>query len=551
MNDLQEAMQEATRMAEPKESLLSPATGSTEKMGGVMIPLFSIRSASDCGIGEILDLIPFMNGLVHHHLRVLQILPIYEMAPTETSPYKALSSFAIDPVYLSLHGRGGLLEKLDNTPPGQNFFSSDIKACVAEWRASDGISYGPIRAFKLNCLQQAFQSFRIKDCALKTEQGAAFKAFIEKTSDWLHDYALFRLLKEKEDWQAWSQWPPPLRNREPLAMQQLEQREADSLLFFKYVQWVLREQWQRVRRHAKEMEVQMMGDLPFLPSRDSADVWCRQNEFSDDLSVGVPPDDFNAEGQKWGLPLFLWDEMKRNNLRWWRLRIREARGLYDLLRLDHVVGFFRTWVTQEEGEGYFEPSDVALQRERGEAILQAILEEVGDLSLIAEDLGIIPGFVREALERNQIPGHKVLRWERSEARYKEPKDYPLRSLATTGTHDTSPLAGWWETLPREDRKGFLEMLGSSEVSLDAPYSMRLHQEIVDRILASRSYLVMLPIQDLLAVDDQINLPGTEGPQNWRYRLPFNSSDLAFACKTGISSLRDRLDRYGRGKRSTV
>jgi len=509
-----------------------------------MVPLFSLRTDSDCGIGEILDLIPLIDWLAAHHLTVLQLLPIYELAPTETSPYKALSSFAMDPVYCSLQERGGLSEKSakSSKPTGLH---AEIPDDAAGWRSSRSICYRQIRDFKLQCLRRSFKVFKERVWDRRAKGREDFKAFMDQKSDWLDDYALFRCLKEKEGWQDWRLWPSPLKNRAPKAIQKVEAAEAQNILFIKYTQWILWRQWQEVRRYAKAAGLQIMGDLPFLPGRDSADVWSRQDEFTF-RSVGAPPDEFNALGQEWGLPLFSWDAMKSREFAWWRMRIREARDLYEFLRLDHVVGFFRTWVIPEEGEGYFEPAEMSMQRARGEAILRNILDEAGEMGLIAEDLGCVPAFTRRALERCCIPGHKVLRWERSGEVFKDPRHFAFCSLATTGTHDTSPLAVWWEALPLPDRRHFLKMLGGDEIPQQT-YSMMLHEKIMDRLMAAGSWLVVLPIQDVLVLKDQINLPGVEGPQNWHFRIPLPLPELQAhpAYKVGLDLLKETLQRHGR------
>ena len=524
--------------------------GANEKTAGLMVPLFSVPSALDCGIGDILGLIPMIDWMLDQHLRVLQILPIHEMAPTETSPYKALSSFAIDPVYLSFCSRESLAQYPKNPDLEEGLFLVKFRGHLDKWRKSKEICYGPIRRAKLKCLQKAFQVFKKREWDRQTTQAEDFRNFMDRKSAWLDEYALFRLIKEQEDWRDWNLWPQSLKSRAPEVLKKIEKSEAIPLLFIKYTQWVLWTQWQKVRNYAKAVGVRLMGDLPFLPSRDSADVWCRQDEFSETLSVGAPPDNFNAQGQEWKLPLFLWDTMKRNALSWWRIRIYEARDLYDLIRLDHVVGFFRTWVIPKEGKGYFEPSEVTLQSERGTSILRAILEQAGEMLPFAEDLGLVPDFVRQTLRDLQIAGYKVLRWERSGADYQNPKNYPLRSLATTGTHDTLPLAGWWKNLPNQDRKRFLQMLGEDvELFPDLPYSMRLHQKILNHIMGAGSCLVILPIQDILVVDEQINIPGTEGPHNWRYRMPRPLSKLSQSPSTraALGMLQESIMSHGRSR----
>jgi 4-alpha-glucanotransferase len=501
-----------------------------------MVPLFSIRSETDFGIGEILDLLPLIDWMADHHLHLLQILPVHETSPMETSPYQALSGFALDPIYLSLLAWDDF-KKSDAA--NRAFSAASTQEELRRLRASQDVPYEAIRAMKAPLLEETFHSFLEKEWKKNSDRAQSLRQFIEEHSDWLEDFALFRLLKEKNDWRYWKEWPAPHRDRNQSELKKLRNQNVERLLFFKYLQWALSEQWKAVREHAKQRNVLIMGDLPFLVSRDSADVWSHPNSFSAVDSVGAPPDVFNDKGQDWGLPLFNWKVMVQRNFLWWRLRIRHARAHYDLVRLDHVVGFYRVWVIPKEGEPHFEPSEEKEQIKRGKQLLNAIIEEAGMCVPIAEDLGVIPDFVRETLTQFGIAGHKVLRWEKRDQVYLDPKNYPFLSLATTGTHDTSTLMNWWNEISLEERTSFLTMLDEGiEIAPGEPFSDRLHQAILERLIRSGSSLVLFPIQDILALPDQINVPATVGHHNWRFRLPSPANDLD--C---ISPFKENLARF--------
>lgn len=516
-----------------------------------MVPLFSIRTETNFGIGEILDLIPLIDWMADHHLHVLQILPVHETSPMETSPYQALSGFAFDPIYLSLLAWDDF-KKSDAAH--RAFSAASTQEALGRLRAGKDVSYEAIRSFKAPLLEQTFQSFLSEEWKKDTARSQSLRRFIDEHADWLNDYVLFRLLKEKNDWRYWKEWPAPYRNRDQSDLQKLQRQEEERLLFFKYLQWALSEQWNAVRAHARGKNVLIMGDLPFLVSRDSADVWSHPHSFSAVDSVGAPPDVFNDKGQDWGLPLFNWKMMEQRNFLWWRHRIRHARKHYDLIRLDHVVGFYRVWVIPQEGEPHFEPSEENEQIRRGLQLLSAIIEEAGMCVPIAEDLGVIPDFVRETLAQFGIAGHKVLRWEKRDQIYLDPKNYPFISLATTGTHDTSPLVNWWNEISSEERTSFLTMMDEGmEVAPEEPFSDRLHQAILDRLLRSGSSLVLFPIQDILGLPDQINVPATVGQHNWRFRLPAPLRDIdriaPFREKLALfTSLIDRHQRYAGSER---
>lgn len=494
-----------------------------QKIAGLMIPLFSIRTEHSLGAGEILDLIPCMDYMKTHHLSVLQMLPIYETAPDETSPYQALSSFAIDPAYLSVLGT----TRFQNNDAVRAYLASeDIQTHLKALEEKKTADLKTLRALKYQLLHLVFKTFKSEEWDKETAQARMLQDFIQEKSEWLEDYALFWQIKENQSWMPWCDWPERLKNRDKECLQQFQVDHAEGILFIQYVQWVLWSQWAEVRQHAKTHNMKIMGDLPFLLSQDSAEIWRAPHLFHADLSVGAPPDDFSETGQDWGLPCFNWEEMEKENFNWWRLRIREAAHCYDLIRLDHVVGFFRVWVMPKTGDPYFEPWAEDAQIVRGKTLLSAIIEEAGQCIPIAEDLGCIPDFVRNTLNEMQIAGLKIMRWEKQGEVYIHPRDYAPLSLSTTGTHDTSTLLGWWQEMSLELRRNFLGLLDVLDVhSPESDFSEILQHRVLDLLLGSPSQLVILPIQDILLEEDRINIPGTVGPHNWGYRMPILLSAL--------------------------
>ena len=292
-----------------------------------------------------------------------------------------------------------------------------------------------------------------------------------------------------------------------------------------------------------------MGDIPFLVSKESADVWIHADLFPEGDLVGAPPDDFNAEGQPWGFPHFSFLKMKETDFQWWRQRIRFARGLYDMIRLDHVVGFFRTWVFPKEGNPYFDPGREASQKERGQQFLELFLSEARDVMLVAEDLGVIPQYVTELLYKMHIPGMKIIRWQKREDQYLHPKIYPWLSLATTGTHDTTPAASWWNELAVSERSSLLAMVDKTHtLSPEIHFSEKLRQLMVGALFSGSSAMAILPFQDILGLPDQINQPGTISDQNWRYRMPENIESLCDSplYKEKIAFLKTTIEKNNRG-----
>ena len=300
-----------------------------------------------------------------------------------------------------------------------------------------------------------------------------------------------------------------------------------EIRYYAWLQWIAAGQWARAREASGR--VGLFGDFPFMVSRDSADVWSRQQEFLIDASVGVPPDAFSATGQDWGLPGYRWDVMERNGYAWLRERAQRCASLYDGFRVDHLVGFYRTFLREPDGRTRFVPPDEPSQLAQGERLL-ALFRDSG-AHIIAEDLGTVPDFVRESLARMDVPGLKVMRWEREwedEARpFRDPSSYPARSVATSGTHDTEPMAEWWDSTTREERSAVCELASlQSECTADEPFSDRVRDALLRALFEARSSLILLPIQDVFGWRDRVNTPAVVDDVNWTWRMPWPVEDLA-------------------------
>jgi 4-alpha-glucanotransferase len=500
------------------------------RRAGILVPLFSIPSSRSWGIGEIGDIEPMTRWLESAGQTLLQLLPISEMPPGETSPYSALSAMAIDPQFISL-------EALEDFAAigGEPGLEPELRARLDEVRVSPQIVYPAVRELKRVALRRSFAHFRDTEWRGGTRRASAFRTYMEQQSWWLADYALFRALHARYDERAWTDWPEPLRARQSQALGLARQELADDVLFRQYAQWVAGDQWGSARDRTGR--VALFGDLPFMVSGDSADVWARQDEFRLDASVGVPPDAFSKTGQDWGLPAYRWDVLASRDFDWLRNRARRNADLYDGYRVDHLVGFYRTYVRPQRGEPQFTPSDERSQRALGERVL-GVFREPGS-EIIAEDLGTVPDFVRESLTALAVPGYKVLRWERRwlepDQPFKDPSTYPAVSVATSGTHDTEPLAIWWENAPPEERAAVLAMPAMQErlaeedrsralAATELPHTMR--EALLETLFASGSDLLILPIQDVFGWHDRINEPATVGNDNWTWRLPWPCDRLS-------------------------
>lgn len=522
------------------------------RRAGVQVPLFSLASSGSWGIGEIGDLAALFDWLGTAGQRLLHLLPVNELAPGEVSPYRALSAMAIDPQYVTL----GTLEDF-HAIGGEEALETPLREALATVRASARVDYSAVRALKEVALRRSFAHFEAQHWKIGTARADALRAYIANEGWWLDDYALFRALRAELGERPWTEWPSPLRDRLPLALNAAREQLARDVLFRQYVQWVVGTEWRAMREG--QADVALFGDLPFMVSPDSADAWARQSEFRMDTSIGAPPDAFSDTGQDWMMPAYRWSAVAAGGFSWLRDRGRRAAALYDGYRVDHVVGFYRTYYrTAGRDEGAFTPTDEREQVALGERVL-AVLSQSG-VTLIAEDLGLVPDFVRDSLARLGVPGYKVLRWERvwhiEGQPFHDPRAYPAASVATTGTHDTEPIVVWWHMAPLAERKAALaipavaERLSPNErtsAAADDNLSVRTREALLWALYASGSDTLILPIQDLFGWADRVNRPGTVDDGNWTWRMPWRVDRLQAEpeARNQAAALRVWCDESGR------
>jgi 4-alpha-glucanotransferase len=499
---------------------------------GLLVPLFSIPSRSSWGIGEIGDLPRLGEWLGDAGFSFVQLLPINEMAGGQNSPYSAMSAMAIDPIFISAAAVPDI-EALG----GESLLTADERTQLVAARASRGVDYGTVRAIKTRALRAGFDHFVATEWVPNTRRAQRLKLFLDRARWWLDDYALFRALHAREAGRYWRDWPDAIRDHLAPAVTEARQALADEILFYSYLQWLAADQWSEAR---DACGVGVFGDFPFMVSGDSADVWSRQQDFRLDASVGAPPDAFSETGQDWGFPAYRWKHIAAGGFRWLAARARRSAELYDGYRVDHLVGFFRTYVREQTGEAGFVPAEQSEQILQGERVLD-VLSATG-ARIIAEDLGVIPDFVRETLQRLEIPGYRVLRWERAweeeEKPFKDPADYPRASVATSGTHDTETVAEWWDEAPIDERRAVAAMVCQVPPGCDpeSPFNALVRDAIVQILYASASDIVLLPIHDIFGWRDRVNTPALINDENWTWRLPWPVEDLR-----GASDGRERAE----------
>lgn len=488
------------------------------RVAGVLLPLFSMRSSASWGIGEFADLRPFSEWMREAGFSLLQLLPINEMSAGQNSPYSALSSAALDPVFISPDAIASFARA-----GGEAALPKEARDALDRARRATDVDFDAVRAAKQAAFDMAWKAFDASD-------DETFETFLERERYWLEDYTLYRALADAHGGD-WTTWPDAIKRRDGGAVADARASLADRIRFYGWLQWIADAQWSSARADAAGNGVAVFGDLPFMVNAASADVWARQHEFMLDASVGTPPDPFSATGQDWGVPVYRWPEIAAGDFQWLRARGRRAASLFDGFRVDHLVGFYRTFVRPPDGEPYFLPGEPHEQIAQGERIMRLFLET--GAAITAEDLGTVPDYVRESLGRLGLPGYRIMRWERNwdaEGQpFRDPAGWPPVAVATTGTHDTETLAQWWEEAPEPDRHMVLAMLGlGSGHGPSEPRTLtpQIRDALLASLYASPSNLLILPMQDLFGWHDRVNKPATVGDDNWRWTLPWPVDRLA-------------------------
>jgi 4-alpha-glucanotransferase len=480
---------------------------------GVNIPLFSLRSHASCGIGEYLDLIPMIQWCKEVGFNVLQTLPLNDTGP-EASPYCALTATALNPIHLSLAQLPGL-----KAHPHLNEHLNKLQ----ELNALPYVDYTAVLKGKMIFLKEYYSIFKNE-----ISDNTDFRTFFY-SSDWLKGYALFKVLKESSQWKSWEEWDTPIRTCHTETLKTLETKFETEIDFQIFLQFLCFRQMEQVKAAAEACSVAIMGDIPILINRESADVWLNQHLFDLTLTAGAPPDQYAQEGQNWGFPTYNWEALKAENYKWWIQRLQYASQLYHLYRIDHVVGFFRIWSIPQGRkalEGRFIPNDPATWIPHGNAILQMMIDS-SPMIPIAEDLGTVPDEVRAYLREHSICGTRVMRWERhwhTDRSYIPIEEYNYYSLTTVSTHDSELLTEWWANQPEEAGTYAANRGWSYDKTLNLEHRLDILREShktssLYHINLINEYLDCIPeLSWKLPADERINTPGVVSEMNWSLKL---------------------------------
>jgi len=354
-----------------------------------------------------------------------------------------------------------------------------------------------------------------------------FADWRRRQAHWLEDFARFMVIKAEQRGAPWTDWPVALRDRDAPTLAAFDAAHAGKLHVVMVEQYAAAVHWQEIRAGAARRGIQLFGDMPIFVAHDSADVWSQRHLFLLDdtgrptVVAGVPPDYFSETGQRWGNPHYDWEAMQADGFAWWHARLHAHFEWFDLVRIDHFRGLAAAWEVPADESTAIHGEWVAAP---GAALLQTIADEMGELPLVAEDLGLITSDVTALRHQFGLPGMAVLQFafdEHADNPHKPENVHP-DTVYYTGTHDNDTTLGWWRTLPDEARPQVMQQLG-----VDDPETVP--QAMVDTVLQSRAALVVLPLQDVLRLGSEarMNTPGTDnGNWIWRFQWEALPPDLA-------------------------
>ncbi|MCP4992463.1 MAG: 4-alpha-glucanotransferase [Gammaproteobacteria bacterium] len=481
------------------------------RRAGVLLHITSLPGRAATGdLGT--EAFYFVDFLANAGFTVWQTLPV---GPTQSdgSPYQTSSSHAGNPALISLEplvSEGWLDEHWHST---DQYTQQDKNAALVE----------------------AWKRFRERPAEGLEE---AYDTFVSDQNYWLDDYALFHALHKHHDDLCWWEWPAGVRDRNHKAIAQARQTLADAIDYARFEQFLFFNQWDALRTYANSKGVQLFGDMPIFVAHDSAEVWAHRNLFALDdeghpkVVAGVPPDYFSETGQRWGNPLYCWDQMEAEDFAFWGDRLRTQLRLYDLIRIDHFRGFESYWEIPASEEYAINGEWV---KASGEALFRYLQKTYNPLPLVAEDLGIITPEVEGLRDSFGLPGMKILQFAfsgESDNPYL-PYHHQENSVVYTGTHDNDTTLGWYRSLDDKLRQYVNEYLGNPREIMPWP--------LIRMALASCSHLAILPMQDILGLDGdhRMNTPGTtEDNWSWRFNWEMVEGDLA-------DRMRRRIKMYGR------
>ncbi len=538
------------------------------RRAGVLIPTFAIRSEGDLGIGDTGGVRELIDWAADTGLGFVQFLPI-NATGSDSSPYNAISSVALDYLTLDLHP--GAVREVD-----VEFFDVTTVLFGVEELRKGAVQYVQVRELKGALLRHAFGRLR-----MNSKRGKEFAEFRKAEGTWLENFCLFRVLMEENGHEDWTSWPESLNTAAQAHAWLAEERSRHArkidarLRFHAYVQWLCFSQWRALRAHAKARGVKLMGDVPFGISWCSADVFFQPGQFNLEWCGGAPPETYFKDdifvqrwGQNWGIPLYRWDVMQADGFKWWRQRVGKLTEVFDIFRIDHTLGFYRIYsfpwrpklnaeflnLSHDEARArtggrlpHFQENDDDTPEHRaanlaaGDRYLRMIVAAAAPQEVVAEDLGTVPDYVRPHLLGLDVPGFKISQWESDpHGNVILGRDYDNCAFTTYATHDHEPMKTHWEHRRRDANSHDApdRWLGNKELKLLAnfaglpvqedhwpAYDDTIRRALLEALLTSHARFAAFMLTDLFALEDRFNVPGIESGKNWSARMPMTVREM--------------------------
>lgn len=479
------------------------------RASGILLPITSLPSAY--GIGTFSkEAYAFVDFLEKAGQKYWQVLPFGSTGYGD-SPYQSFSTFAGNPYFVDLETliKEGLLTKneCEDADYGSNV---------------EQVEYDKIYHSRFQLLRVAYGRFKL-------QVNNRFENFCEEEKAWLEDYSLFMAIKNHFDDKGIDEWEEDVRLRKVEALEKYKECLADDVILYKFIQFKFFEQWKSLKMYANSKGIKIIGDIPIYVAYDSADTWANKKLFQFDNEgrpvavAGCPPDSFSATGQLWGNPLYDWEYHKATGYEWWIRRIAFCFKLYDVVRVDHFRGFDEYYSIP-----YGAKDAVIGKWEQGPGydIFEHIKDSLGDVDIIAEDLGFLTDSSRALVAECGYPGMKIIQFafdSREESDYL-PHNYDKNCVVYTGTHDNDTVVGWYNALCEHDKKFAMAYVNNSNSTLKD-----IHWDYIKFALSSVAKLAIIPMQDYLGLDSsaRINIPSTLGG-NWTWRMKKEDTTMELA-----------------------
>ena len=471
-----------------------------KRQSGVLMHISSLPGKY--GIGSFgQSAYDFVDFLVRAKQRYWQILPLGTTSYGD-SPYQSFSAFAGNTYFIDFDIliEEGLLNEAD--VKGADFGDDPRK-----------VDYAKIFDARRPIMEKAVARF------LQADDLSDYESFVEQNAAWLEVFAEYMAIKEHFDNLAWTEWPDEaIRRREAASLASYREKLADKLTYHRVTQYLFFKQWLRLKAYANEHHIEIVGDMPIYVAADSADVWAQPHFFKTDAVgkptcvAGCPPDEFSETGQLWGNPIYDWEAMDKDGYAWWIERLRESFKIYDIVRIDHFRGFESYW---EVPAGSETSASGKWVKGPDYKLFAAVKEALGDLNIIAEDLGFMTDEVIELRERTGFPGMKILQFafNPDDESIDSPHLAPNNSVMYTGTHDNNTVLGWYKDEIDDATRQYMAQYTNRKEYETVPHAM------LRTIFASVSFMAIATMQDLLELDSaaRMNYPSTIGG-NWTWRM---------------------------------